>query len=196
MKLDVAEKYQSLQNRTNTSKAIATIFQTDSLEPSEYWSHFNVTKTLKSFVLQHSGNNSVCLDEQMTQFIQKIIKTSNRNLRCFWTSIPTLEVDKSIFDWKAMIAWNHSEITSNLPSIESYVGNLFPEHNAPYGDLIGPSKVKQIECTSIVSLFVLFCFFFFFRRGGTNHVDACHYETFFGRYPHYSVLILIWKGCD
>ena len=182
---DVAGKYQSLQNRTDASKAIATILETDSLEPSEYWSHFLLTKTLKSFVLKHSGNKSVCMDEQMANIIQKIIKTSNRNLQCFWTSIRSLELDTKIFNWKAMIAWNHSEISLLRPSMESYVGNLFPEHHEPYGDLITSSQLKQIECTDSVSIL------------DTSQMMMHVIMRFFlRRYSPCSVITLIWKGYD
>ena len=100
------------------------ILETNSLEPS---SHFPLTKTLKSFVLQHNGNKNKIyrLDKQMKNSIQKIIRKSASNLRCFWTSIPSLDMDNmETFNWKKMIAWNHFEIPLNLPSIESCMSNL------------------------------------------------------------------------
>lgn len=86
-----------------------------------------MTKTLKSFVLQHNSNmNKIFrLDKQMKNVIQKIIRKSASNLRCFWTSIPSLDMDNmETFNWKKMIAWNHFEIPLNLPSIESCMSNL------------------------------------------------------------------------
>ena len=143
---DVAGKYEALKKRTDTSKAIATILETDSfpLEPFEYASYFPLTNTLKSFVLQHSsGNKKISLNQQMKNVIQEIVKRSASNLRCFWTSIPSLDVNTRLFNWNEMIAWNHSQILLT-PTIESFVSN-FAEHREPV-DLSGrPSQLKQIE---------------------------------------------------
>ena len=71
------------------------ILETNSLEPS---SHFPLTKTLKSFVLQHNSNKNKIfrLDKQMKNLIKKIIRKSASNLRCFWTSIPSLDMDNRL----------------------------------------------------------------------------------------------------
>ena len=141
--LDVEENGIEDEARTNASKIVATIIETDLLEPSEYWSHFPLTNTLKSFVLQHSGNKSVCLDKQMKKIIQKIIKTSASNLRCFWTSIVGLDIDTSILNRQNMVAWNYGKIHLP-PAIESVLS--FVKRRKPskfFGQL---SKLKQIEC--------------------------------------------------
>ena len=134
-----AGKWQTYQARTeNITKPIGTILETDS------WRQFPLTKTLKSFVLQHSsGKENVSLNQQMKKIIQEIVKRSATNLRCFWTSIPSLAVDLSLFNWNEMIAWNHSQIRLTSAT-ESFVSN-FAEHREPV-DLTGrPSQLKQIE---------------------------------------------------
>ena len=126
---------------------MSTILESHSEEPFEYWSYFP-PRTLKSFVLQHSSiNKRIFINKQMKKYIQEVIKRSASNLVCFWTSIPSLDVNRRLFNWNEMIAWNHAQIPL-LPTIESFVGNwnYFDRQHKP-GDLFRPSNIKQIECT-------------------------------------------------
>ena len=69
--------------------------------------------------------------------------------------------------------------------MESYVGNLFPEHHEPYGDLITTSQLKQIECADSVSIL------------DTSQMMMHVIMRFFlRRYSPCSVITLIWKGYD
>ena len=61
----------------------------------------------------------------METVIEEIVEKSARNLRCVWTSIPYLEMDASLFNWKEMIACNHYQIHLHPPIIESSVGDWY-----------------------------------------------------------------------
>ena len=167
----VLTKYQKLKSHSS--------------EPFEYWNYFP-SLTLKSFVLQHSSKNKrIYLLKQMKMFIQEIIKRSASSLVCFWSLIPSLDIDARLFKRNEMIAWNHDQIPLP-PAIESFVcnWNYLHRHYKP-GDVFRPSNMKQIECT--FELEVSYWTFLIMA-----HV---YWNPFRRRYfPFFSVRILIWKG--
>ena len=103
--------------------------------------------TQKKVLSSSSKNKRICLEKQMKKFIEEIIKRSASSLVCFWSLIPSLDIDARLFNWNEMIAWNHSLIPLP-PAIESFAGNWnYLDRQHKPGDLFSPSKMKQIECT-------------------------------------------------